>query len=95
MSRSEHLARPRSSKRTWLTVGALSIIVAAMLGWRWVALAYSAASYPVTRAGEAANVVIDGSFAFVSLGERGLEVVDIASGKVLEMVPPPAAGGDA
>jgi hypothetical protein len=87
--RSEHLARPRSSRRTWLAVGALSILVTGILGWRWIALGYGAATYPVTRSGEAANVAIDGSFAFVSLGERGLEVVDTASGKVLEIVPPP------
>jgi len=73
-----------------LAVGALLIIVAGILGWRWIALAYSAARYPVTGAGETANVVVDGSFAFVSFGERGLEVVDTASGKVLEVVPPPA-----
>ena len=73
-----------------LAGGALCII-AAVLGWPWVALAYAAATYPVTGAGEAANVVIDGRLAFVSLGERGLEIVDIASGKVLEIVPPPAS----
>lgn len=89
--RSEHPGSPRGSAKAWLTGGALLIIVTGILGRSWIALAYHAAAYPVTRAGEAANVVIDGPFAFVSLGERGLEVVDIASGKVLEIVPPPPA----
>jgi len=74
----------------WLAGGAL-LIVTAVPAWPWIALGYSAATYPVTRAGEAANVVIDGTLAFVSLGERGLEIVDIPSGKVLEIVPPPAS----
>lgn len=75
--------------RLGLAGGALFIIVTVVLGWPWIALAWFAATYPVTRAGEAANVAIDGSMAFVSLGERGLEIVDTASGKVLEIVPPP------
>lgn len=88
---SEHLVRPRSSARTWLALLALLIVVAIVLGRPWFALAYSAATYPVTQDGEAANVVIDGTRAFVSLGERGLEVVDTASGRVLEIVAPPAS----
>ena len=90
MSNSEHPVRPRSSARTWLGLLALLLLVAIVLGRPWFALAYSAATYPVTQDGEAANVVVDGTRAFVSLGESGLEVVDIASGKVLEIVAPPA-----
>lgn len=67
----------------------LLTVLAVILGWPWIALAYYAATYPTTRAGEAANVVIDGSVAYVSLGERGFEVVDATSGKVLQIVPPP------
>src|SRR5262245_24626514 len=86
----EHPVRPRSSARTRLAVGVLVIGVTGILGWQWIALAYSAATYPVTGAGEAANVAINGPFAFVTLGARGFEVVDIESGKVLEIVPPSA-----
>lgn len=82
----------RSTRWIWIG-GALFIGVAAIFAWPWIALAYYAATYPVTRAGETANVVIDGSIAFASLGERGIEVFDTASGKVLEIVPPPDAGG--
>lgn len=81
--------------RTWVVGGALFLIVAVILGWPWIALAYYAATYPTTRAGEAANVVIDGSIAFVSLGERGIEVVDTASGKVLDVVTPPGGSESA
>jgi hypothetical protein len=88
--RSEHLVRPRSRALRALLL-ALLILGAVVLGRPWVALAYGAATYPVTGAGEAANVAIDGTRAFVSRGERGFEVVDIASGKVLEIVAPPAA----
>ena len=83
--------RSRGSAKAWLAGGALFIIVAILLGRPWIALAYSAATYPLTRAGEAANVAVDGSFAFVSLGERGLEIVDAASGEILEIVPPPTS----
>lgn len=83
--------RSRRGAGVWLAGGAVSIVVAVILCRPWIALAYAAATYPVTRAGEAANVVIDGTQAFVSLGERGFEIVDTASGKVLEIVPPPAS----
>jgi hypothetical protein len=83
--------RSHRGARVWLAGGAVSIVVAVILCRPWIALAYAAATYPVTRAGEAANVVIDGTLAFVSLGERGFEIVDTASGKVLEIVPPPAS----
>ncbi len=82
--------RRRRGVKTWLVVGALSIVVTGIVEWRWFALAYAAATYPVTRAGEAANVVMSGSFAFASLGERGLEVIETASGKMVAVVPPPA-----
>jgi len=82
----------RSTRWIWIIL-ALFIGVAAIFGWPWIALAYYAATYPVTRSGDAANVVIDGAFAFATLGERGIEVVDTATGKVLAIVPPPDASG--
>ena len=83
--------RSRRAAKAWLAAGVLLILIAIPFARPWVAIVSSASRYPVTRAGEAANVVIDGSLAFVSLGERGFEIVDIASGKVLEIVPPPAS----
>jgi hypothetical protein len=83
--------RAGRAAKAWAAAGALLILVAILFGRPWIALAHAAATYPVTRSGEAANVVIDGPLAFVSLGERGFEIVDIASGKVLEIVPPPTS----
>jgi len=77
------------SARTWVVCGAVIVVAAVILGWPWIALAYYAATYPTAGAGEATNVVIDGSVAFVSLGERGIEVVDVVSGKSLDVVAPP------
>lgn len=82
--------RSRRMARAWIAGGVLFFIVAVFLGRPWIALAYHAGSYPSTSAGEAANAVIDGSIAFVSLGERGIEMVDHESGRVLGIVPPPA-----
>lgn len=84
-----HLVRSRRNARTRIAGGAVLIMVAVISGRSWIALAYSAATYPETLAGEAANVVIDGTLAFVSQGERGFEIVDIASRKTLQIVPPP------
>jgi hypothetical protein len=81
--------RSQRGARVWIAGSGPFIVVAVILSRPWIALAYAAATYPLTSAGEAANVVIDGTLAFVSLGERGFEVVDTASGNVLEIVPPP------
>lgn len=81
----------RGAAKVWLAGGVLVLLIVVVWGGPWIALAHAAATYPVTRSGEAANVVIDGTRAFVSLGERGFEVVDVASGHVLEIVPPPSS----
>jgi hypothetical protein len=75
------------------TIGAAVVLLVILLlivgGWPWLALAWYAATYPVTSAGETANVAIDGSMAFATLGERGFEIADTATGAVLATVPPP------
>ncbi|MFP5246360.1 MAG: hypothetical protein ACLGH0_06665 [Thermoanaerobaculia bacterium] len=58
-------------------------------GRPWVALAIHAASYPVTGSGETANVVIDGETVFASRAERGIDVIDAVSGKVVRTLAPP------
>jgi hypothetical protein len=75
---------------SWIAAGALLAALLFIPGRSWIALAYHALSYPVTGAGEAANVVIDGSTAYASRAERGVEIIDLASGKALGIVPPPA-----
>jgi len=77
------------NRKSWIAVAALAALLF-IPGRSWVALAYHAASYPVTRDGEAANVVMDGSFVYASLGARGLEMIDVRSGKTIGTVPPPA-----
>jgi len=67
----------------------LVILVLVVAAWPWLALAWYAATYPVTSAGETANVVVDGALAYATLGERGFEIVDTATGAVLGTVPPP------
>ncbi len=79
-----------STATSWIAGSALLVALVLVTGRSWIALAYHALSYPVTGAGEAANVAIDGSTAYASLAERGMEMIDIESGKVLGIVPPPA-----
>lgn len=76
--------------RTLSIAAAALLVVALILGRSWIALGVHAASYPVTRAGEASNVAIDGDIAYASLGERGVELIDLLSGRSLGVVPPPA-----
>ncbi len=75
---------------SWIAAVALLAALLFIAGRSWIALAYHALSYPTTGAGEAANVLIEGSIAYASLGDRGVEMIDVASGKVLRIVPPPA-----
>lgn len=83
--------RPDRNVKAWIAAGAGLVVLALVFARPWIGLAYGAATYPVSAAGEATNVVIDGTLAYVSLGERGFEIVDVASGKVLANVPPPAS----
>jgi hypothetical protein len=69
--------------------GALLAALAVNFGWPWIALAVHARAYPVTGTSDAANVVIDGETAYASRANRGLEVIDTASGRRLANVPPP------
>src|SRR5712691_7061088 len=83
------ITRRKRTRRILTISGALLAVVLLIAGWPWIALGYHAYSYPVTGAGEAANVVIDGSTAFVSLADRGFQMIDVDSGRVLGVVPPP------
>jgi hypothetical protein len=73
-----------NARRKWtIAGGALLAALAVTFGWPWVALAVHAYSYPVTGAGETANVVIDGAIAFASRANGGFEVIDTVSGQKL------------
>ena len=73
-----------------MIVAAVLLAAAAFFAPPWIALGYHALSYPVTGAGEAANVMIDGSTVFASRADRGFEILDAVSGRVLRTVAPPA-----
>ncbi len=74
-------------RKFWIAAAALLFAALVLIpGRSWVALAYHAYSYPTA----GANVVTDGSIAYASFGDRGLEMIDVASGKILGIVPPPA-----
>lgn len=78
-------------RRTFAIVATtLAVAAAVLFGRPWAALGYHALSYRVTGSGEAANVVIDGSTVFASRADRGVEIIDARSGKVLGTVAPPA-----
>jgi len=53
---------------SWIAALALLAALLFIAGRSWIALAYHALSYPTTGAGEATNVLIDGSIAYASLG---------------------------
>lgn len=75
-----------NARKTWtIAGGALLGALAVNFGWPWAALGWQARDYPVG----GANAVIDGATVFVSRAERGLDVVDAASQRIIATVPPP------
>jgi hypothetical protein len=73
-----------------LSVG---ILLALGTSCRWVKLAHQALIYRTTAVGEAANVVANGAFAYATLAEEGLAVVDASTGRRVAVVPPPPGSG--
>jgi hypothetical protein len=76
--------------RPWLAPAVAVLVALGCSGCEWIALGVHAAAYRVTAAGEAGNVVANGELAYVSLAQRGVEVVDGGTGRVLQAVPPPS-----
>jgi hypothetical protein len=72
----------------WIAI-ALLAFGAAGSGCGWISLAYNSVRYPTTAAGEIANVVIHGTTAYGSLGERGLEIVDLTNAERRRTTAPP------
>ncbi|MGH8520884.1 MAG: hypothetical protein ACREU9_05555 [Gammaproteobacteria bacterium] len=56
-------------------------------GCSWVELAWHALSYPSTRSGESANVVVHGEWAYVTKGAAGIEVVHLGRREPTRVVP--------
>jgi hypothetical protein len=59
------------------------------LGCNWIATAKNALTYKTIARGEAANLAIVNSFAYASLAEDGLEVLDARTGRRLSSLAPP------
>lgn len=75
------------------TLLALLVLGAGASGCSWIALGYNSLRYPTTSSGESANVVIGGTTAYGSLGEQGLEIVDLRRPERVRTVSP-AAGSE-
>ncbi len=75
-----------------------SFAAAVLVSWSgcsWLQIAWGALTYPTTAAGEAANVVAWNDFAYVTRGEQGFEILDLATRKSLGTVSPPESGESA
>ena len=69
---------------------ALLVLAGASSGCAWVALGFSSARYRMTGSGESANVVVSGTKAYGTLGDKGFEIVDLNHLETRRTVPPPA-----
>lgn len=59
------------------------------LGCNWIATAKNALTYETIARGEAANLAIQDSFAYATLAEDGLAILDARSGRRLSTLAPP------
>jgi hypothetical protein len=55
----------------------------------WLSLGKNALTYETIQRGEAANIAVRDSLAYVTLAEHGVAVIDANSGKTLATLPPP------
>lgn len=79
-----HRASGRSRRATRL-IGAL-----ALTGCNWISLGANAATYETLAAGEAGNLVVADSLAYVTLADSGIAVLDARTARRVALVPPPA-----
>jgi hypothetical protein len=67
--------QPRNPAERLLVAAMVALQLLALGGCTWLGLAWGAFSYPTTRSGEPANVVVNGDWAYVTRGKAGLEVL--------------------
>lgn len=79
--------------REWLWGSVLLLMLAGLQGCNWIAVSYHALHYPSTAAGEHANVVVVGKSAYATLGEVGLEIVDMEDPQRRAIIAPPMGSG--
>ena len=65
-------------------VGATALAVG---GCGWIDVGWGALTYPTTKAGESANVVVSGGFAYATQGDHGIAVIDLASPASRRVIP--------
>jgi hypothetical protein len=68
----------------------VGLLLAALLGHRWLALGWNAWHYPVATAAARTQIVTAGGSAYVAVGAEGIEVIDLATQKRRILVPPVA-----
>jgi hypothetical protein len=66
------------------------LVIGAASSCNWASLAANALTYRTTASGEAANVAVNGTVAYVSLAEKGLGITDLETGKSIGTLPSPA-----
>jgi hypothetical protein len=69
---------------------ALAMILAGLLGHRWLALGWNAWHYPAAAPAARTQAVVTGGHAYVAAGVEGIEIIDLATEKSLRLVPPAA-----
>ena len=70
-----------------------ALCASALTGCNWISLAANAATYDTLEAGDAGNVVVTDSVAYVTLGDSGLALLDVRSGRRVGTIAPPAGMG--
>jgi len=76
---------------TWLHHLLLLVAGPGLYGCAWASIGFRALGYPTTVAGEAANVVVDGQFAYVSRAEEGFDILDLDSRQAMRPAAPPGS----
>ena len=71
----------------------LPMMASALAACNWISLAGNALTYDTVARGEASNIAVGDSFAYVSLAEEGLGVVDARTGFIVARIAP-AAGAE-
>lgn len=68
----------------------LAALASASPACNWVSLAVTAANYQTLRPGDAGNIAVRGTYAYVTLGDSGLGILDARSGARVATLPPPS-----
>lgn len=88
-------AAARSSRAAAIVRWLPALVAFALAGCGWIGLGWGAVTFPTTAAGESANVVAHGRFAYSTRGADGIEIIDLATPAVRRvMVPAPETSAD-